>query len=59
MVVGIIVRPEGLIMVSFTRGSKNASQISIKTGSTAANLGSFIDPILQMKEQIRDLERFK
>lgn len=46
-------------MVSFTRGSKNASQISIKTGSTAANLGSFIDPILQMKEQIRDLERFK
>lgn len=39
--VGIIIRPEGLVMVSFTYGSQNASQPSVKTGSTAANLGRF------------------
>lgn len=52
--VGIIVRPEGLVMVSFIHGSQNASQTSIKTGSPAASQGGFSDPILQMEEQIRD-----
>lgn len=51
--VGIIVRPEGLVMVSFIHGSQNASQTSIKTGGHAASQRGFIDPILQMEEQIR------
>ena len=57
--VGLIVRPEGFAMVSFIHGSQNASQISVKTGSPAASRGGFIDPILQMGDWIRDLERFQ
>lgn len=44
--VGIIVRPEGLVMVSFIHGSQNAS---VKSGSSAASQGGFTDPILQWR----------
>lgn len=56
--VGIIVRPEGLVMVSFTCGSQHASQTSIKTGSTAANLGRFYWSHFTDEGADRDLERF-